>query len=107
MEEKYVLKIQENEYRSKNNAKRLDEHDKRISELSDMYIALTKVDNKVTNVEKDVTEIKNDLKSIKEKPIKRWEQVINLIITRYRNSYTGFSYCKIRIMRGEISNERI
>ena len=103
MEEKYVLKIQENEDRSKSNTKRLDEHDKKIDELSDMYVALTKVDNKVTNVEKDVTEIKTDLKSIKEKPSKRWEQVVNLVITRYRNSYTGFSCCKIRIMRGEMS----
>ena len=107
MEEKYVLKIQENEDRSKSNTKRLDENDKKLDELSDMYVALTKVDNKVTNVEKDVTEIKTDLKSIKEKPSKRWEQVVNLAITRYRNSYTGFSYCKIRIMRGEISYERI
>lgn len=98
MDEKYMLKIQENEDRSKSNTRRIDEHDKKIDELSDMYVALTKVDNKVTNVEKDVTEIKSDLKVIKEKPSKRWEQIVSLVITRYRYSYTGIFISKIRII---------
>lgn len=98
MDEKYVLKIQENEDRSKSNTHRIDEHDKKIDELSDMYIALTKVDNKVTNVEKDVTEIKSDLKVIKEKPSKHWEQVVNLVITRYRYSYIRVFISKVRII---------
>lgn len=90
MDEKHIQTLIETEARSKSNTHRIDEHDKKIDELSDMYIALTKVDSKVANVERDVTEIKSDLKDIKEKPAKHWEQIISLIITRYRNSYTGF-----------------
>lgn len=90
MDEKHIQTLIETETRSKSNTHRIDEHDKKIDELSDMYIALTKVDNKVSNVEKDVSSIKSDIKEIKDKPAKRWEQIISLIITRYRNSYTGF-----------------
>ncbi len=100
MEEKYIVKIQENEDRSKSNTHRLDEHDKKIDELSDMYIALTKVDNKVTNVEKDVSSIKSDIKEMKDKPVKRYEQIVSLVITRYSNSYTGFFISKIRVIGG-------
>lgn len=90
MDEKHIQTLIETEARSKSNTHRIDEHDKKIDELSDMYIALTKVDNKVSNVEKDVSSIKSDIKEIKDKPAKRWEQIISLIITRYRNRYTGF-----------------
>ena len=100
MEKEYLTKLVEVEQRSKSNMKRLDEHDEQIKELSNVYVALTKVDDKVSNVENDVSEIKKDLKDIKEKPLKNWDNLKWVIVTRNCNSNSGFLFRKIRFVGG-------
>lgn len=105
LSEEHIRQLEALEQREKSNTHRIDEHeeklnklDDKVSKLSDVYVALTKVDDKVSNVEKDVSTIKTDLKDLKEKPSKRYEQIVSLIITRYRNSYIGLFFSKIRII---------
>ena len=75
---KLITEINE---RSKSNEKRLDEHDTKIAKLTDVYIALTKDSDKVNIIDDDVKEIKTDLQEIKEKPTKRYEQVVGYILS--------------------------
>lgn len=75
---KLITEINE---RSKSNEKRLDEHDTKIAKLTDVYIALTKVSDKVNIIDDDVKEIKTDLQEIKDKPTKRYEQVVGYILS--------------------------
>lgn len=80
---------------AKSNTKRLDEHDKQIKELSNVYVALTKVTDKVDNVEKDVTEMKDDIKEIKDKPVKRYDGIIDKIIFTVLGIVIAYIFSKI------------
>lgn len=81
MDKDDIKLLTEIDQRSKSNTKRLDEHDDRINKLSDVYIALTKVSDKVNVIDTDVKEIKTDLEDIKEKPKKRYEQILGYILS--------------------------
>lgn len=91
-ETKWITEI---EQRSKQNAKRLDTHDKKIEELSDVYIALTKVNDKVDTIDTDVKEIKKDISDIKQKPAKRYEQIIGYVLSALIGGLVGFILFKI------------
>ena len=81
--------------RSKNNTKRIDEHEKKIEELSDVYIALTQVNDKVNTIDTDVKEVKKDLQEIKDKPAKRYETIIGCLITAVISIIVGYLFAKI------------
>ena len=87
--------ITEIDQRSKSNTKRLDEHENKISKLSEFYVALTKVNDKVDTIDSDVKEIKTDLHEIKEKPTKRYEQVVGYILSALVGGIIAFIFAKI------------
>lgn len=87
--------ITEIDQRSKSNTKRLDEHENKISKLSEFYVALTKVNDKVDTIDSDVKEIKTDLQEIKDKPTKRYEQVVGYILAALVGGIIAFIFAKI------------
>lgn len=87
--------ITEIDQRSKSNTKRLDEHENKINKLSEFYVALTKVNDKVDTIDSDVKEIKTDLQEIKEKPTKRYEQVVGYILSALVGGIIAFIFAKI------------
>lgn len=91
-ETKWITEI---EQRSKQNAKRLDNHDKKIEELSDVYVALTKVNDKVDAIDTDVKDIKKDMNTLKEKPAKRYEQIVGYVLSALIGGIVGFILFKI------------
>ena len=91
-ETKWITEI---EQRSKQNAKRLDNHDKKIEELSDVYVALTKVNDKVDAIDTDVKYIKKDINTLKEKPAKRYEQIVGYVLSALIGGIVGFILFKI------------
>ena len=94
MENERLARVEES---NKSAHKRLDDHETKITDLSNVYIALTQVNGKVENVEKDVCEIKCDLKDIKEKPAKRWEDLIKTIITCLATAVAGYFLAKLGV----------
>lgn len=87
MEEKERLaKVEE---KVKINSNRLNEHEQKIEKLSDVYVALTKVNDKVENVESDVIEMKADIKDIKDKPAKRWGNIVDTILKTVVGAIAG------------------
>lgn len=87
--------ITEIDQRSKSNTKRLDEHENKISKLSEFYVALTKVNDKVDTIDSDVKEIKTDLQEIKDKPTKRYEQVVGYILSALVGGVIALIFAKI------------
>lgn len=87
--------ITEIDQRSKSNTKRLDEHENKISKLSEFYVALTKVNDKVDTIDSDVKEIKTDLQEIKDKPTKRYEQVVGYILSALVGAIVMIIFTKI------------
>ena len=95
MDKDDIKLITEIDQRSKSNTRRLDEHDIKIAKLTDVYVALTQVSDKVNVIDDDVKEIKSDLQDIKEKPTKRYEQVVGYILSALVGVIIALVFAKI------------
>ena len=82
------------EDRSKSNMKRLDDLEKRQDNLDDLVSTVKVLAVREEAVENDVKEIKNDVKSLASKPAKRWESLVNQLITILVAAIAGFILAK-------------
>lgn len=69
------------EEQAKSNSDRLGIVEKRQDELGDLVSTVKVLAEREHNVEKDVKEIKNDVKTLNAKPGKRWEGIVDKILT--------------------------
>ena len=92
MDEKYILKIQENEDRSKSNTRRIDDLENDVKNNNTMAINVRELTIEIKHMREDyqklaethakeVQAIDNRLSEVEKKPVKRYEQVVSLIIT--------------------------
>ena len=82
------------EDRSRSNTKRLDDLEKRQDNLDDLVSTVKVLAVREEAVENDVKEIKNDVKTLASKPAKRWDNLINQIITIVVAAIAGFVLAK-------------
>jgi hypothetical protein len=80
MDMEHERRLTEVEARSKSNMKRLDEVENRQDNLDTLVATVAVLAEKESNVENDVKEIKSDVKSIKDKPGKRWDDIVDKAI---------------------------
>jgi hypothetical protein len=80
MDMEHERRLTEVESRSKSNTKRLDDIEKRQDNLDTLVSTVAVLAEKESNVENDVKEIKSDVKSIKDKPGKRWDDIVDKVI---------------------------
>lgn len=83
-------RLTEVEARSKSNSHRLDEMEKRQDDLDELVSTVKVLADREVRVENDVKEIKDDVKSIKQKPIKRWDSIVDKIILTIVAAIIGF-----------------
>lgn len=83
------------EERSKSNTLRLDDIEKRQNNLDELVGTVKVLAVREENVENDVKEIKSDVKSLTSKPGKRWDSLINQIITIIVAAIAGFVLAQI------------
>ena len=95
MEQELEHRLTEVEERSKSNKHRLDEVEKRQDNLDDLVSTVKVLAVREENVENDVKEIKGDVKSLTIKPTKRWDNLINQIITVLVAGVVGFILAKL------------
>ena len=96
MDEKDIEhRLTEVEARSKSNMKRLDEMEKRQDNLDELVTTVKVLAVREEAVEKDVKEIKSDVKSITSKPAKRWDNLVNQIITIIVAALAGFILAQV------------
>lgn len=95
MDEKDIEhRLTEVEARSKSNTKRLDDMEKRQDDLDELVSTVKVLAVREENVENDVKEIKNDVKSLTSKPAKRWDSLVNQLITIIVAAIAGFILAK-------------
>ena len=94
MEIEFEHRLTEVEERSKSNKHRLDEVEKRQDNLDDLVSTVKVLAVREENVENDVKEIKSDVKSLTGKPAKRWDNLVNQIITVLVAGIVGFILAK-------------
>lgn len=82
------------EDRSQSNTKRLDDMEKRQDDLDELVSTVKVLAVREENVENDVKEIKTDVKSLASKPAKRWDNLVNQIITIVVAAIAGFVLAK-------------
>ena len=87
-------RLTEVEARSKSNTKRLDEMEKRQDDLDELVSVVKVLAVREENVENDVKEIKSDVKSLTSKPAKRWDSLVNQLITIVVAAVAGFILAK-------------
>ena len=85
------------EERSKSNTIRLDEVEKRQDNLEELTTTVKVLATKEENVERTVGEIKNDVKEMKDKPNKRYDKIIDVIITAVIGVLVGYIFAQIGI----------
>lgn len=83
-------KLVEVDSRSKSNMHRLDKMEERQDNLEQLTNAFTKIETEQGYIKKDVSEIKADVKALAEIPAKRWESIIERIITVVVGAIVGY-----------------
>ncbi len=82
------------EDRAASNTKRIDAMERRQDDLEKLAVSVEKIALREENMEKDVKEIKGDIKTIKEKPAKKWDNLVNQIIALVVAAVGGFILAK-------------
>ena len=95
MEREIEHRLTEVEARSKSNKHRLDEVETRQNDLDKLVSTVAVLAEREKNVESNVEEIKDDVKSLKNKPAKRWENLVTQIITIVVAAVAGFILAKL------------
>lgn len=95
MDLEHEKRLTEVEERSKSNTHRLDEVERKQDDLSELVGTVKVLAIREENVESDVKEIKGDVKSLTSKSGKRWEGLIDKIITTIVAIIVGFIFAKI------------
>lgn len=95
MEREFEHRLTEVEARSKSNMHRLDDMEKRQNDLDELVGTVKVLADREKRVEDDVKEIKDDVKSLTSKPAKKWDNLINQIITILVAAIAGFILAKI------------
>ena len=95
MDLEHEKRLTEVEARSKSNAYRLEEVEKKQSDLSELVGTVKVLAIKEQNVENDVKEIKTDVKTLTNKSGKRWDGLVDKIVTTIVAIIVGFIFAKI------------
>ena len=94
MENEIEHRLTEVEERSKSNTYRLAEVEKRQDNLDDLVSTVKVLAVREENVENNVKEIKSDVKSLTGKPAKRWDNLVNQVISILVAGIVGFILAK-------------
>ena len=94
MENEIEHRLTEVEERSKSNTYRLAEVEKRQDNLDDLVSTVKVLAVREENVENNVKEIKIDVKSLTGKPAKRWDNLVNQVISILVAGVVGFILAK-------------
>lgn len=79
LEDQAVL-LKEVEDRSKGNTRRIESLEAKVDNLSDVVSVLQAMQKDLEHLSKDVSETRSDVKELKEKPAKRWDELVGKII---------------------------
>lgn len=88
-------RLTEIDERSKDNAKRIDKIEKRQDDLEELTSAVKILAYREDSVEKDVKEIKRDVKAIHDKPVKRWNDILDKALWFIIAAFLGFLLSRI------------
>ena len=93
--EELIALTHDNEQRSKSNTHRIDKLEEQQKQLSDLVSAVAVLAERQNQIGDDVNSIKRELKSLAEKPAKRWDGVVDKIISAIIAAIMGYALARI------------
>ena len=93
--EELIALTHDNEQRSKSNAHRIDNLEEQQKQLSDLVSAVAVLAEKQSQIGDDVDDIKREIKVLAEKPAKRWDGVVDKIISAIIAAIMGYALARI------------
>ena len=95
MEREFEHRLTEVEERSKSNTHRIDEVEHRQDDLDKLVTTVALLAEREQKVEGSVEEIKQDVKSLTTKSAKRWDNLVNQIISILAAAVIGYVIAQI------------
>lgn len=95
MDMEHERRLTDVENRAKSNTHRLDDLEKRQDNLDELVGTVKLLAYREEKVEKNVEEIKTDVKNLTSKSGKRWDNLINQVITIVVAAIAGFILARI------------
>ena len=80
MDLEHERRLTEVEARGKSNTKRLDDVEKRQDDLEELVTSVSKIATKMEYMEKDLKNISTKVDNIAEKPVKRFDDIVDKLI---------------------------
>lgn len=93
--EEIARQLQANKDLSQRNQARIEKLETEQKELRDLTTAVNGMVIEQKNMRTDLTEMKNDVKQIKEKPGKRWDEMVNKVLVLVIGAIVAFMLAKI------------
>ena len=93
--EELIALTHDNEQRSKSNAHRIDKLEEQQKQLSDLVSAVAVLAEKQSQIGDDVNSIKREIKVLAEKPAKRWDGIVDKIISAIIAAIMGYALARI------------
>lgn len=93
--EELIALTHDNEQRSKSNTHRIDKLEEQQKQLSDLVSAVAVLAERQNQIGDDVNSIKRELKSLAEKPVKRWDGIVDKIISAIIAAIMGYALARI------------
>ena len=93
--EELIALTHDNEQRSKSNAHRIDKLEEQQKQLSDLVSAVAVLAERQNQIGDDVNSIKRELKTLAENPAKRWDGVVDKIISAIIAAIMGYALARI------------
>lgn len=93
--EELIALTHDNEQRSKSNTHRIDKLEEQQKQLSDLVSAVAVLAERQNQIGDDVNSIKREIKVLAEKPAKRWDGVIDKIISAIIAAIMGYALARI------------
>lgn len=95
MDMEHERRLTETEEREKSNTHRIAKLEERQDNLDKLVGAFEALSDREQRVEADVKEIKKDVKSLNDKPAKRWEMLVERLITALAAAVVGFILARL------------
>lgn len=93
--EELIAMTHDNEQRSKSNTKRIDKLEEQQKQLSDLVSAVAVLAERQNQIGDDVDDIKREIKVLAEKPAKRWDGIVDKIISAIIAAIMGYALARI------------
>lgn len=95
MEEKYIVKIQQNEDCSKSNTKRLDKLEPKVEDIHELTSSVKVLATEMKNMREDQVKMDARIQILEEKPNKKMDQIWSNIVSVIIGGVIGFIFIKL------------